>query len=117
MATRRTTLYSSAGKKLYAVRNADGTFKDIQTYQRAHAADMRHKSKAELEAAAKKTGKPAAKKAAKKAPAKKAPARKAAAKKTATKKAAAKKAVRKAPAGKVAKKAVKKAVRKAAKKK
>ncbi len=122
MATRRTTLYSSAGKKLYAVRNADGTFKDIQTYQRAHAADMRHKSKAELEAAAKKKG--AAKKAVKKAPAKKA-AKKSVAKKTAPRKGAvkrvaakkvAKKAVKKAPARKTAKKAVKKAVRKAAKK-
>jgi hypothetical protein len=60
MATRRrTTLYSSAGKKLYAVRNADGTFKDIQTYARAHRADMAHKSQVELAAAAKK---PAAKK-------------------------------------------------------
>jgi len=36
-------MYSSAGKKLYAVRNADGTFKDIQSYQRAHAADLRRK--------------------------------------------------------------------------
>ena len=36
-------LYSSAGKKLYAVRAADGTFKDIQSYQRAHAADLRKK--------------------------------------------------------------------------
>ncbi len=44
---KRTTLYSSKGKKLYAVRAADGTFKDIQQYSRAHAADMRHKSKAE----------------------------------------------------------------------
>ena len=41
MAQRRTTLRSSSGKKLYAVRNADGTFKDIQTYKRAHAADLR----------------------------------------------------------------------------
>ena len=68
MATRRTTMRSSKGTKLYAVRNADGTFKDIQTYKRAHAADMRHKSKAELEAAAKKKApaKKAARKAAKK---------------------------------------------------
>lgn len=95
MATRRTTLYSSAGKKLYAVRNADGTFKDIQTYQRAHAADLRSKSKAELDSAAKKK----------------------AAKKPAAKKATAKKAVKKAPAKKApAKNAAKKAVKKAAKK-
>ena len=52
-AVRRTTLRSSKGTKLYAVRNADGTFKDIQTYKRAHAADLRTTSKAE--AAAKKT--------------------------------------------------------------
>jgi hypothetical protein len=64
---KRTTMYSSKGTKLYAVRNADGTFKDIQTYKRAHKADMAHKSKAELMAAAKKAArKPAAKKAAKK---------------------------------------------------
>lgn len=64
---KRTTMYSTKGTKLYAVRNADGTFKDIQTYKRAHKADMAHKSKAELMAAAKKAAKkPAAKKAAKK---------------------------------------------------
>ncbi|MCC6284236.1 MAG: hypothetical protein IT439_02865 [Phycisphaerales bacterium] len=44
---RRTVMYSSAGKKLYAVRSADGQFKDIQTYQRAHAADLRQSSDAE----------------------------------------------------------------------
>jgi hypothetical protein len=37
---RRTVMRSSAGKKLYAVRAADGTFKDIQTYERAHRADL-----------------------------------------------------------------------------
>ena len=48
MATRkRTTMYSTGGKKLYAVRNADGTFKDIQTYARAHAADIRKVAKDE----------------------------------------------------------------------
>ena len=36
---RRTTLRSSKGTKLYAVRAADGTFKDIQTYKRAHSAE------------------------------------------------------------------------------
>mgnify|MGYP001148856932 CR=1 FL=1 len=51
MATRRTTLRSRSGKKLYAVRNADGSFKDIQTYKRAHAADLRRKSKDESAAA------------------------------------------------------------------
>jgi len=50
MATRRTTLRSRSGTKLYAVRDEGGKFKDIQTYKRAHAADMRHKSKAENEA-------------------------------------------------------------------
>jgi hypothetical protein len=69
MATKRTTMRSSKGTKLYAVRNADGTFKDIQTYKRAHAADMRHKSAAERGAATKKT---AAKKSAARKPAKKA---------------------------------------------
>lgn len=45
---RRTTHRSSAGKKLYAVRDARGRFKDIQTYERAHRADLAKKSKAEL---------------------------------------------------------------------
>lgn len=47
MATKRTTLRSSKGKKLYAVRNEDGTFKDIQTYEKAHKADLKKKSTAE----------------------------------------------------------------------
>lgn len=44
---RRTTHRSSSGKKLYAVRDASGKFKDIQTYERAHRADIKKKSKAE----------------------------------------------------------------------
>jgi len=51
---RRTTHRSSAGKKLYAVRDKSGKFKDIQTYERAHRADLAHKSKAEVAAGAKK---------------------------------------------------------------
>jgi hypothetical protein len=46
--TQRTTHRSSKGTKLYAVRDAKGRFKDIQTYKRAHAADVRKQSKAEL---------------------------------------------------------------------
>ena len=46
-AGRRTTHRSSKGTKLYAVRDSKGRFKDIQTYKRAHAADMRTQSKAE----------------------------------------------------------------------
>lgn len=38
---RRTVMYSSGGKKLYAVRDAGGQFKDIQSYAKAHAADIR----------------------------------------------------------------------------
>jgi hypothetical protein len=44
MATTRTTHRSSAGKKLYAVRDEKGRFKDIQTYERAHRADLSKKS-------------------------------------------------------------------------
>ncbi len=44
---RRTTHRSSKGKKLYAVRDAGGRFKDIQTYERAHRADLAKTSKAE----------------------------------------------------------------------
>jgi hypothetical protein len=61
---RRTTLRSSKGTKLYAVRAADGTFKDIQTYKRAHAADIRKTSKAEATSKSAKKKAPARKKAA-----------------------------------------------------
>jgi hypothetical protein len=44
---RRTTHRSSAGKKLYAVRDRKGQFKDIQTFERAHRADVKRKSKKE----------------------------------------------------------------------
>jgi DNA-binding protein HU-beta len=50
----RTTHRSVAGKKLYAVRDSKGRFKDIQTYERAHRADLAHKSKAEKSTAARK---------------------------------------------------------------
>ena len=67
---KRTTMRSSKGTKLYAVRDASGKFKDIQTYARAHAADLRHTSR--TEAAAKKTpAKKGKKKAVKKKAAKK----------------------------------------------
>jgi len=54
---RRTTHRSVAGKKLYAVRDAHGRFKDIQTYERAHRMDMQRKSKAEIKAARSKAAK------------------------------------------------------------
>jgi hypothetical protein len=44
---KRTTHRSSKGTKLYAVRDKKGRFKDIQTYKRAHSADMRRKGKTE----------------------------------------------------------------------
>lgn len=43
---RPTTHRNASGKKLYAVRDAKGRFTDIQTYERAHRADLRQKSKA-----------------------------------------------------------------------
>ena len=81
----RTTHRSSKGTKLYAVRDAEGQFKDIQTFKRAHGQDVKRDSAAELMADAKAAvkKKPARKTAAKKAPAKKAAAKKAAAKKSA----------------------------------
>jgi uncharacterized protein YjhX (UPF0386 family) len=60
---RRTTHRSSAGKKLYAVRDAKGRFKDIQTYERAHRADLAARTKRERRAAKKRA---ATKRAAKK---------------------------------------------------
>lgn len=44
---KRTTHRSSKGTKLYAVRDSKGRFKDIQTYKRAHAADLKKKAKNE----------------------------------------------------------------------
>jgi len=44
---KRATHRSSSGKKLYAVRDAKGRFVDIQTYERAHRADLRRKAKNE----------------------------------------------------------------------
>ncbi len=49
---KRTTHRSVAGKKLYAVRDASGRFKDIQTYERAHRADLKKKSGGERKKAA-----------------------------------------------------------------
>ena len=40
---KRTTHRSSKGTKLYAVRDKNNKFKDIQTYKRAHSADLRAK--------------------------------------------------------------------------
>jgi hypothetical protein len=73
---KRTTLRSSKGTKLYAVRNEDGSFADIQTYKRAHRMDIKRNAKAEgkkktKKKAAKKTASKTAKKGKKKASKKK----------------------------------------------
>jgi hypothetical protein len=47
MAEKRTTHRSVSGKKVYAVRDEKGRFKDIQTYKQAHGQDIKRKSKAE----------------------------------------------------------------------
>ena len=47
--TRRTTHRSRTGTKLYAVRNRRGVIQDVQTYRRAHRADLAHESKAEIQ--------------------------------------------------------------------
>jgi len=57
---KRTTLRSRSGKKLYAVRDKGGKFKDIQSYKKAHGMDIKRKSKAE--GAKKKSRKKTAKK-------------------------------------------------------
>ena len=44
---KRTTHRSAKGTKLYAKRDKKGKFKDVQTYKRAHSADIKRKSKAE----------------------------------------------------------------------
>jgi hypothetical protein len=78
---KRTTHRSSAGKKLYAVRDAEGQFVDIQTHENVSRADQRKTSKAEKSAKAKKA-------------AKKKTTKKAAPRKTARKKAGRKKATK-----------------------
>jgi hypothetical protein len=50
--SRRTTHRSSSGKKLYAVRSEDGSFKDIQQFSRAHGQDVRRMSQDEAESRA-----------------------------------------------------------------
>jgi len=55
--SRRTTHRSVSGKKLYAVRDAKGRFKDIQTYERAHRADLAKRTKSEKSAAKKRAKK------------------------------------------------------------
>jgi hypothetical protein len=45
--SKRTTLRSRSGKKLYAVRDKQGKFKDIQTYKRAQGQDVRRRAKSE----------------------------------------------------------------------
>ena len=42
---RRTTHRSASGTMLYAVRDAQGRFKDVQTYRRAHGQDIKRRSK------------------------------------------------------------------------
>lgn len=54
---KRTTHRSVKGTKLYAVRDEKGRFVDIQTYKRAHAADLRKKSNAETATKAQKAKK------------------------------------------------------------
>jgi hypothetical protein len=44
---KRTTMRSSKGTKLYAVRDKEGRFEDIQTYKRAHGRDIKRKAKGE----------------------------------------------------------------------
>jgi hypothetical protein len=43
----RTSYRSKSGKKLYAVRDKQGRFKDIQSYKRSHGQDVRRRSKKE----------------------------------------------------------------------
>ncbi|MGE5511342.1 MAG: hypothetical protein ACM31O_08845 [Bacteroidota bacterium] len=45
--SKRTTHRSAKGSKLYAVRDKEGKFKDIQAYKKAHRMDIKRKSSAE----------------------------------------------------------------------
>lgn len=55
---KRTVMYSKGGKKLYAKRDKGGKFTDIQTYARAHAADLRKTNTKNDKAGAKKKAAP-----------------------------------------------------------
>ena len=48
MAAKRTTHRRSSGTKLYAVRDSQGRFKDIQTYKRAHGQDLKRRGTSEV---------------------------------------------------------------------
>ena len=54
MPAKRTTHRSTAGRKLYAERDAKGRITDSQRYKRAHGQDVKRRSKAEAKAKAKK---------------------------------------------------------------
>jgi hypothetical protein len=54
---RRTKCRGTAGRKLYAVRDAEGWFKDMQTYERTHRADLGYKPKTEVAAGRARTAK------------------------------------------------------------
>ena len=45
---RRTVLRSKKGKKLYAVRDKKGRFKDIQSFKKAHGQDVKRRSRKEV---------------------------------------------------------------------
>jgi hypothetical protein len=47
MPAKRTTHRSSAGRKLYAKRDAKGRITDSQKYKRAHGQDVKRRAKAE----------------------------------------------------------------------
>ena len=47
MPAKRTTHHSTSGNKLYADRDAEGLFKDLQSYKRAHGQDVKRRSIAE----------------------------------------------------------------------
>lgn len=44
---KRDTFRTKKGKKMYAVREKDGRFKDVQTYKKAHGSDIKRKAKSE----------------------------------------------------------------------
>ncbi|MEO8487652.1 MAG: hypothetical protein ABI585_15095 [Betaproteobacteria bacterium] len=92
---KRTVMRSSKGKKLYAVRNESGEFKDIQSYSRAHAQDIKRGSGAEKKLAKKAVKRKAAKKRAAKRPAAKKTARKTIGRKTTGRKTTARKTAKK----------------------
>ena len=54
MPAKRTTHRTTGKKKVYAVRDRSGKFKDIQSYKKAHGSDVKRRARSESKSSKKK---------------------------------------------------------------